>query len=145
MDFFKRIPPLVWVGAAALLAYLYFSHQQSAQASTQGVKTSGGGGSIRTGNTRIAKDAIKIDVSMADDGQGKGKQHQPGPKPPDATKEITVPRDETLGQLAKYLHWTPETLSQVEELNAVSGKELTAKSKLKKGSTIIRPVEKPQV
>lgn len=139
MDFFKRIPPLVWVGGAALLAYLYFSHK-SAQSST-GLQTTGGGGSIRTGNTRIAKDAVRIDVSMADDGQGKGKQHQPGPKPPDTTKEITVPRDETLGQLAKYLHWSDSTLKQVEEINAVGGKELTAKSKLKKGSTIIRPEE----
>lgn len=141
MDFFRRIPPVVWIGLAAVVAYLYIS-RSSSSGSTSGIKTSGGGGSIRTGKTNIAKDAVRIDVMM--DGQGGG-QHQPGPNPGDATKEITVPRNETLGDLAKYLHWDSGTLAQVEELNAVNGQELTPKSKLKKGSTIVRPVESPKV
>jgi hypothetical protein len=146
MDFIKRIPPLVWVGAAAVLAYLYFSHKSSASSAQQqgSVKTGGGGGSIRTGNVKIAKDAI--DIRVMQDGQGEH-QHQPGghghgkhKHPSDTTKEITVPQDETLGELAKYLHWSDKTLADVEEMNAVGGQELTASSKLKKGQTIIRPV-----
>jgi hypothetical protein len=137
MDIFSRIPSWVWIGGAALLAYLYFSRSSSASSSGKPL-TGGGGGTITTGNTRINKDAINISVMM--DGQGTG-QKQPSPTGGDTTKQITVPKDETLGALAKYLHWSKDTLAQVEELNAVGGQELTAASKLHKGQTIVRPVE----
>lgn len=136
MDFFSRIPSWVWIGGAALVAYLFIS--RSSSSSSTKPTTGGGGGTITTGNTRINKDAINISVMM--DGQGSG-QKQPSPTGGDTTKQITVPKDETLGALAKYLHWDKSTLAQVEELNAVGGQELTTKSQLKKGQTIVRPVE----
>lgn len=136
MEFFQRIPAIVWIGGAALLAYLYFSRSSS---STSGKPlTGGGGGTITTGNTTIKKGAVDISVMM--NGQGTG-QEQPSPTGGDTTKQIVVPKDETLGQLAKYLHWSKDTMAQVQELNAVNGQELTAASKLKKGQTIVRPVE----
>lgn len=66
-----------------------------------------------------------------DDGSGKDSD----------TKQITVTKNETLDDLAKYLHWSPSTLKQVEEMNAIQGQELKGSSKLHKGQTIIRPTK----
>jgi len=137
MEFLHKVPVWVWIGGAALLAYMYFS-RKSSSAQTPANKTTGGGGSIKTGNTIVKKGAVHVTVMQ--DGHGKD-QDQPGPTPSDTDKQIVVPKDETLGQLAKYLHWSKNTLDQVEELNATGGQEWTEKTKLRKGQTVLRPVE----
>jgi hypothetical protein len=86
-------------------------------------------------------------------------QDQPGTEPPETelpdkkphhpprepqTRQITLDRNETLGQLAKQRHWSADTLKDVEELNVLQGGgEMTAKTKLKKGQTIVRPIKSP--
>lgn len=65
--------------------------------------------------------------------------HKP-PKPPE-TRKITLDQNETLAELAKQRHWTADTLHDVEQENVTQGGgHLTAKSKLKKGQSIIRPL-----
>lgn len=58
-------------------------------------------------------------------------------------KQITVPAKWdgwTLSQIAKYLHWTPETLSDVISANAQGGKHVTASTVYHTGDTLIRPI-----
>jgi hypothetical protein len=52
-----------------------------------------------------------------------------------STKTLTVGRRQTLAEMAKNYHWTAATLAAIEKLN-----NLTAKSELKKGQKLIRPI-----
>lgn len=62
------------------------------------------------------------------------------PKEP-STRQITVDQNETLAQLAKQRHWSDATLKRVEEMNVTAGQgEWTGKTKLKKGQTVVRPL-----
>lgn len=65
--------------------------------------------------------------------------HKPPPEP--QTRQITLDKAETLGELAKQRHWTADTLHDVEQMNVLQGGgHLTEKSKLHKGQTIVRPL-----
>lgn len=68
------LPVIVWVGIVGIGVYLYLRHSSSASAGSP--STSGGGGSITTGNTRIQKGAVTIDV------KGGNVQGQDQPQPP---------------------------------------------------------------
>jgi len=58
------------------------------------------------------------------------------------TRGITLTQNETLEQLAKQRHWTPETLKRVEQMNVTQGGgTLDPNTKLRKGQTILRPIK----
>lgn len=66
----------------------------------------------------------------------------PEKKPNGTTRGITLTENETLAQLAKQRHWTPETLRRVEQMNVTQGGgTLKPGTKLKKGETILRPIK----
>lgn len=134
-------PAWVWLAGAAVLAYFVMSRKSSTAGSP---KTTGGGGSITTGPTRIAKDAVKITVNAGHGGDADD-QDQPGPKPPHRHKTgstagdqplttITVHRAGTLKEIAGSRGWGEDFLSDVENLNA-----LKPGSKLKKGQKLRVP------
>lgn len=63
------IPVVVWVGGIALIAYLYLRNRSGSAGSPS---TSGGGGSVTTGSTRIDKGAIQVTIT-----QGNPQPHLP--------------------------------------------------------------------
>jgi hypothetical protein len=132
------IPGWVILAGIAVLGYLYFRNQSGTTPTNQ---TSGGGGSVRTGNTDVRKGAIVINVK-----QGGGGNPQPGPNPGGfgEYKSITVPRNMTLDKLAKYMHWSDDTVADIEGAKQPSGtyegQTLTGNFKLKRGDTIDRPI-----
>jgi hypothetical protein len=66
----------------------------------------------------------------------------PEKKPNGTTRGITLTQNETLAELAKQRHWTPETLRRVEQMNVTQGGgTLDPNTKLKKGQTILRPIK----
>jgi hypothetical protein len=137
----RKIGPLpVWAYALILLGlYYWYTHygpgasssSAAQQAGTSPIIIVGGGG------------------GGADEDHG-GKPKVPGAPPPPPPpgggggwKSITVPsawNGWNLDRIAKYLHWTPETLADVEEANAQGGKEITGKTVFHTGDTILRPI-----
>ena len=91
---FAGIPAWVILGGAALLAYFYFSHK-SAAAQTQGLKTTGGGGSAKTGKVVVQKGAVSINVRQVPRGEGDeddtDTNPQPGHHPPPRKKTHSRP------------------------------------------------------
>jgi hypothetical protein len=143
---FKRkygpLPLWGWMAlilGAALAYELYKSHESSKSAA--GSDTSGSG-------DEVPADQVP-DVIIQNDGATgpPGPPGPPGPKgktPPPVkgtTRAITVTKNQTLAQLAKYYHWDPKTLAAVEKMNKTQGGgTLTPSSKLTKGQVIIRPL-----
>lgn len=81
------IPGVVWLIGAGVLAYFVFFRNRGQSAGSP--STSGGGGTITTGNTRIEKGAVTVNVSQPQTSSetetepGTTKTGgQPGPKPP---------------------------------------------------------------
>lgn len=100
---FAGIPAWVILGAAGLLAYWYFSHQSSTAAQTQGLKTTGGGGSAKTGKVVVQKGAVSINVRQTPNGDEDNPQ--PGNHPPPRHKQQSVPKDlhaVTVNQAKEY-------------------------------------------
>jgi hypothetical protein len=64
------LPIIVWVGGAALLAYIYFRSRSSASAGSP--STTGGGGTATTGGATLQKGAVQVTIT----------QESPQPKPP---------------------------------------------------------------
>lgn len=137
-------PAWVWLAGAAVLAYFIMSRQSSSQAGSP--KTTGGGGSITTGPTRIAKDAVKITVNTGHDADD---QDQPGPKPPHRHRHhshsgnpagdqplttVTIHRAGTLNEIAAARGWGEDFLKDVENLNS-----LKPGSKLRRGQKLRIP------
>jgi hypothetical protein len=132
---FGPMPVWVWLAliTAVLLGYWLLTKNKSGSSSTaqQGTPSDVG----QPGVVVINQD---------------GPEGTPPPSPPPPivsppkepqTRQITVDKNETLAELAKQRHWSADTLKQVEEENVTAGQgKLTPKSKLKKGSTIIRPL-----
>jgi len=140
---FMGIPAWIFLAGAAVLAYLYFSHQNQAPANM----TTGGGGSVRTGNVKVEKGAVRINVN----GSGADVDN-PQPKPPHGGKgytgpwkAITVTQDESLTDLGQSRHWSDETMGDIEAVtqpkkSSLAGKMLTADTQLTQGQTIYRPI-----
>jgi hypothetical protein len=64
------------------------------------------------------------------------------PVPPEGTRQITVTKGETLGELAKQRHWSAETLQDVESMNVTAGQgKWTPSTRLTKGQEVIRPLK----
>jgi hypothetical protein len=64
------------------------------------------------------------------------------PKPPESTRQITLTKDETLGQLAKQRHWSQKTEQDVEQENVTQGGgHWTPGTRLKKGQEVVRPLK----
>lgn len=139
----RKLGPLpVWAYAAiAVGGYYWYTHYGpgASSSSPQSAGTSpiivvgGGGGDEDT------------DTSTDTRGHGKPKpKPKPGPGPGGGSwKSITVPaawNGWSLERIAKYLHWTPETLQDVIDANARGGKKITAKTVFHTGDTIIRPI-----
>lgn len=147
----RKIGPLpTWgwiaIGGTGILIWAFFANRNSSQNQNQG----GPQGNL---TPPVVVQNFPPEAEPPPPGQPTG-HHRHKKKPGDDdgdgdngsgrdsdTKQIRVSKDETLGELAKYLHWSKGTLKQVEEMNAVEGKELTGSSKLHRGQTIIRPVK----
>ena len=77
------IPGVVWLIGAGVLAYFIFFRNRGQSAGSP--STSGGGGTITTGNTTIEKGAVTVNVSQpqsSTETETTNNQGQPGPKPP---------------------------------------------------------------
>lgn len=80
---FAGIPGWVILAGVAVIAYLYFKHQSggglfgSSGGTNAPLKTTGGGGSAKTGKIIVKPGAVQIRVSQTPD------QDQPTPTPPD--------------------------------------------------------------
>lgn len=141
------IPAWIILAGAAVLAYLYFSHQSSA-ASANRPTTTGGGGKVSTGKTVVQSGAVSINVGSGEDNDLSvpGNHHQP--KPPieykGPVKAITVTKDENFSDLAGSRNWSEETIGDVENLTQpkgpFKGKKLRADTQLHKGDVIYRPI-----
>jgi hypothetical protein len=144
-NFFTRkmgpFPAWVWLAGAAVIAYFLFARKSSAGSPT----TSGGGGQITTGNTKVMKGAVTVNVSA--NGADHDSQSQPGPKPPplDKFKVFTVPKDETFGQFGEGRNWSEDTFDALQNFpqpkgTTYAGQTLPQSKKLKKGDKIARPI-----
>ncbi len=148
------LPMWVWVAIAAALVLLYvvWQDQKNAAAAKQAPKNAGNGESAGY----LVPPYIWTYASFPPEGgghgkggvnpggleKGGGKKKRGNPGKDQSTREITVDKDETLEELAKYLHWSKSTLEQVEQMNKLQGGgELTPSTKLHKGQTIIRPLK----
>lgn len=139
------IPSWIFLAGAAVLAYLYFSHQSSGQLP---VGTSGGGGKVNTGKTVLKPHAISINVGSDGDISVPGNHHGHQPKPPvnykGPVKAITVPADENFTTLAGSRNWSEETIGDIENMvqpkGSFKGQVLKPDTQLKKGDTIYRPI-----
>lgn len=139
---FMGIPAWVFLVGAAAIAYYMFSRNKTPVSNS----TSGGGGSVRTGNTKVQTGAVRINVSGGTGGD-EDKDHDKQPKPPhkhhghgkggagdEALTSITVHRAGTLEQIADNRGWGADFLKDVENLN-----NLKSGSKLKKGQHLRIP------
>ena len=138
----RKLGPFpVWVYAAlAVGGYYWWTHygpgassQSQQSAGTSPIIVVGGGGG----------DEEDTDTSADTRGRKPKPKPKPGPGPGGSWKSITVPaawNGWSLDRIAKYLHWDPQTLRDVEEANARGGKEITGKTTFHTGDTIIRPV-----
>ncbi|HEV2352861.1 MAG TPA: hypothetical protein VGR89_01350 [Puia sp.] len=92
---FAGIPAWVILLGAAGIAYLYFSHKNAA-AQTQGLKTTGGGGTARTGKVVVQRGAVSINVRQVPRGGGDDDDmtdnDQPGHHPPPRKKHHSTSR-----------------------------------------------------
>lgn len=149
--FKRKYGPLPLWGWMALilglaLAYeLYKSHKAGSSSNTAAGTSSGSGDAVPA-------DQVPDVIIQNNEGTGgtgaTGPKGPPGPTgkaPPVAqptTRAITVTKNQTLAQLAKYYKWDPKTLADVEKMNRTQGGgDLTASSKLTKGTVIIRPLK----
>jgi hypothetical protein len=139
----RKLGPLpVW--AYALIAvggYYWYTHYGPGASSSSAQQSAGTSPIIIVGGGGGADQDTDTDTGG---GQPKPKP-KPGPKPgPGGSwKSITVPaawNGWSLDRIAKYLHWDPQTLKDVEEANARGGKELTGKTTFHTGDTFIRPI-----
>lgn len=159
--FTRKIGPMpMWVWLAVVgglvLLYVVYENQKSASAAKTAQKGAGNGEAAGY----LVPPYIWTYASFPPEGgghaKGGGKKVNPGgpekkggggkkrgnPGKDQSTREITVDKDETLQELADYLHWSKATLAQVEQMNKIQGGgELTPSTKLHKGQTIIRPLK----
>lgn len=134
---FMGIPAIVWIGGAAILVYFLMKHNSQSSQPTN--RTSGGGGTVKTGKTVVRSGAVRIDVN----GTGVG---NPQPKPPHGgfkTKSFTVPKNETLEEFGLSRHWSQDTFNDMAHFaqpsgSTYEGKTLNPDTKLKKGDKIFR-------
>ncbi len=149
------LPTWVWVAIVAglVLLYVVYEDRKSSAASKTAQKGAGNGEAagylvppyIWTYASFPPEGGGKPNPGGTDQGGGKGKGGGKGrgnPGKDQSTREITVDKDETLKELASYLHWSDATLKQVEQMNKLQGGgHLTPSTKLHKGQTVIRPLK----
>ena len=107
------VPGIVWLIGAGVLAYFIFFRNKGQSAGSP--STSGGGGTITTGNTQIQKGAVTVNVSQPQtstetststtdvDNPGGPDNDQPGPPVPPRThkgKAVKIPNEK--GQRAAF-------------------------------------------
>lgn len=135
----RKIGPLPvwgWVAAAAAVGvgFIWWRNHQANAATAATSDTASGVDTSTDDAASIATLQSEIQQLQGDESTDeKGKP----PTDKEKTKEITVPRNETLAQLARAEKWTKATLKAVEALNGLS-----PASKLRKGEKIKRPVAK---
>lgn len=148
-NFFTRkvgpFPAWVWLAGAAVVTYFLFTRKSTAGSPT----TTGGGGSITTGNTRVQKGAVTVNISArpGSGGSDDDDNPQPGPTPPplNKTKTFTVPKDETWGQFGESRNWSEDTFDALQNFaqpkgTTYAGQTLALDKKLKKGDKVARPI-----
>ena len=136
----RKIGPLpgwAWGGIAiaAGVGYIWWRNRQSAAAGGAAATDTG------TATTDAGVDQSSTDAvlqSEIQNLQGAESAETPGTPAAATTKSITVPRNETLSQLAKNDKWTAATYKAIQALNG-----LHPSSKLKRGQKILRPVAPP--
>lgn len=134
----RKIGPLPawgWIAAAAALGvgFIWWRNHQANAATAATSDTASGVDTSTDDAASIATLQSEIEALQGEESTEDKK------KPPEKekTREITVPRNETLAQLARAEKWTKATLKAVEALNGLS-----PASKLRKGEKIKRPVAK---
>lgn len=136
------LPVWGWLAlvTAVLLGYWLYTQHKSGGASSTGSTANGPGAVGQPGVVVINQD----EPGDTDEDTEPAKGKKP-PKPPESkpgnTRQITVTRNETLGDLAKQRHWSSATLKRVEQENITQGGgHWTAATKLKKGDEVLRPL-----
>lgn len=131
------IPTIVLIGGIAILAYLYFRHAQNAQAAGS-PSTSGGGGTVTTGTTRVEKGAVTINVTQQGSDQDNDTQPTPGGR--GRRKRVVVPdvTGEKWGQASQELQKTGLKAGRTHPFaGAVRGERPQAGKRVPKGSTVM--------
>jgi hypothetical protein len=136
----RKLGPLpVWAYALIIVAaYYWYTHYGPGASSSSTAQQGATSPIIIVGGSGGGGDA---DDAHGGGGGGGGKQKKPGPQ--GSWKTITVPKawnGWTLDRIAKYLHWDPQTLADVEKANARGGKEITGKTTFHTGDTLLRPL-----
>jgi hypothetical protein len=107
-------------------------------------KSSGSSAGSQGGPGAVGQPGVVV-INQDDGGEGDTGPAPKGskpPKPPESTRQITLTKDETLGQLAKQRHWSQETEQDVEQQNVTQGGgHWTPGTRLKKGQEVVRPLK----
>lgn len=138
------LPVIVWIGIAAVIAFIWFSRRNSSSGGggllggSGGDTSSGGGGSATSGNTRIDKGAVSITVTQGNKGQ---------PKPPMRHKKSFVAVPDVRGMrypaAAKELHHEGLKSHRAEPYVGKVTKEIPGEgAKVKRGSIVTLAGEK---
>lgn len=130
-----KVPVWVVVVAAAG-AYYWYTHYGPGASSSQAAKSGGA-------STIIVAGGAGDDGGGGGSGSGRPPTPKTGGGGQGSWKSITVPaawNGWSLDQIAKYLHWTPQTKQDVLEANARGGKEITGSTRFHTGDELIRPI-----
>lgn len=122
------IPNYVLIGGGLVLLYIYLKNKggSSASSTTPGNQTAPSIFFLPQGAYGVYPKG------------GKGRPPKGGDQ---NTREITVDKDETLGDLAKSRNWDQATITAVENMNVTQGSgKWTLDTELKKGQIVIRPL-----
>lgn len=137
------LPVWGWLALVTVLLlgyWLWTQHKSGAATSSSGNAANGPGAVGQPGVVVINQDEPGTDDEDTDPGKGKKPPKPPEGKPGN-TRQITVTRNETLGDLAKQRHWSDATLKRVEQENITQGGgHWTASTRLKKGDEVLRPL-----
>jgi hypothetical protein len=130
------LPTWAWLAIVTVVLLGYWLYEQHKNATTAGTQAPTPASVGQPGVVVINQDSPDTDTTPAATPPG-----TTPPTPPENTRQITVTKNETLGQLAKQRHWSAATLKQVEQDNVTQGGgHWTTSTRLKKGEEVVRPL-----
>lgn len=132
---FGPLPVWGWLALVTVILLGYWLYEQHKNA---GAATPAANGPGAVGQPGV----VVINQSAPDTDTATPPPPPVPPKPPEgSTRQITVTKDETLGELAKQRHWSQATLKAVEAENVTQGGgQWTPSTRLTKGQEVIRPL-----
>lgn len=137
----KKIGPLPtwgWLLVLTAIALAYYLYSKNKSSKSTGTKTPTPSDVGQPGVVVINQDEGAEPPAPP---EKKHHHHGRGAAGDESTKQITVSKDETLGELARQYHWSRDTLRDVENMNATAGQgSWTESTRLHKGQEVLRPL-----